>query len=337
MCRFLLAALLLLTLPASVTAQEGLWLYHAAHPDPFRDVDTTGMRLAPSLFQSDSVYLGEAIRQWGLGDVLTVEARRGRPIHRGEISVTLAEESATSFAQITRENVGQALAIVLDGSVVTAPNILAEINSGEILITGMNLGEAESIAEAIRDATGAATPVRQRIERVDLSSPEAAAQTFIEALRLGDWSGLAETLRAETLSAMREATWTEGWALDGDSLRIDPDEFSGGEEVGAFSLRDLLGYRPNATSVEDLSDDEVLVLELETSGATSSGVSPLSDGTVRVVGVIPRSEGHVYVIVESELPDMQPANEPQPGIIPAYREGDGWRIGLTTYLRDRMF
>lgn len=52
------------------------------------------------------------------------------------ISFTLNSEGATKFAKVTRENVGQLLAIVLDGELSSAPRINGEIPSGSGEITG---------------------------------------------------------------------------------------------------------------------------------------------------------------------------------------------------------
>ncbi|MCK9315915.1 MAG: protein translocase subunit SecD [Verrucomicrobia bacterium] len=52
------------------------------------------------------------------------------------ISFTLNSEGAIKFAKVTRENVGQLLAIVLDGELSSAPVIRGEIPSGSGEITG---------------------------------------------------------------------------------------------------------------------------------------------------------------------------------------------------------
>jgi len=52
-----------------------------------------------------------------------------------EISISLAPESSEAFAKVTRENIGQLLAIVMDGIVLSAPRIQSEIRGGEALIS----------------------------------------------------------------------------------------------------------------------------------------------------------------------------------------------------------
>ncbi len=56
----------------------------------------------------------------------------GRP----EILFTLESDAAEKFAQITRENIGRQLAIVLDGELQSAPSIKGEIPGGSGSITG---------------------------------------------------------------------------------------------------------------------------------------------------------------------------------------------------------
>jgi len=63
---------------------------------------------------------------------MVVRGNLGEP----QIDFTLTEDGAKKFAQTTRENIGHRLAIVLDGELYSAPNILGEIPSGNGQITG---------------------------------------------------------------------------------------------------------------------------------------------------------------------------------------------------------
>jgi SecD/SecF fusion protein len=53
-----------------------------------------------------------------------------------QITFTLNDEGTTLFGQVTRENVGRRLAIVLDGELYSAPNIQSPIETGHGQITG---------------------------------------------------------------------------------------------------------------------------------------------------------------------------------------------------------
>lgn len=63
------------------------------------------------------------------------------------VEFTLTPEGTDKFAKITKENINKRLAIVLDGRIITAPNIKSEIPDGKGVIEGI-----ESIDEARRIA-----------------------------------------------------------------------------------------------------------------------------------------------------------------------------------------
>jgi SecD/SecF fusion protein len=70
------------------------------------------------------------------GDIVksagVVRGNLGEP----QIDFTLNDDGAKKFGQVTRENIGHRLAIVLDGELVTAPNIQGAIEGGNGQITG---------------------------------------------------------------------------------------------------------------------------------------------------------------------------------------------------------
>ena len=81
----------------------------------------------PLLLQMQAVITGEALNNAYV-----------RPNEFGQPEVTLEfnSEGAKKFAQITSNNVGRRLAIILDGKVQSAPRIREEIPSGEAIISG---------------------------------------------------------------------------------------------------------------------------------------------------------------------------------------------------------
>ena len=78
------------------------------------------------------------------------------------ISMGLNSQGTKQFATLTRENVGRRLAIVLDGEVISAPNIQEPIPSGNAQITGQfSFEEASVLALSLRSG---ALPAPMHIE-----------------------------------------------------------------------------------------------------------------------------------------------------------------------------
>ena len=67
-----------------------------------------------------------------------------------EISFTMNSEGASLFAQVTRENVGRQMAIILDGELYSAPRIRTEILEGSGVIEGdFSVKEAFELANVL--------------------------------------------------------------------------------------------------------------------------------------------------------------------------------------------
>ncbi|HOW36272.1 MAG TPA: protein translocase subunit SecD [Candidatus Omnitrophota bacterium] len=78
------------------------------------------------------------------------------------ISLGLTAAGAKTFAELTQNNVGERLAIVLDGEVLSAPNIREPILSGDAEISGMfTFDEASLLALSLRSG---ALPAPLRVE-----------------------------------------------------------------------------------------------------------------------------------------------------------------------------
>jgi SecD/SecF fusion protein len=70
------------------------------------------------------------------GDVI-VDAKNDYDQHGNpSVSMTMNTDGARRWAQLTKQNVNKAIAIVLDGYVYSAPNVMAEITGGNSQITG---------------------------------------------------------------------------------------------------------------------------------------------------------------------------------------------------------
>lgn len=72
----------------------------------------------------------------------------GRGIKAGpEVAIEFTAEGSKKFAEITKRNIGKPLAIFLDNQPVSAPNVAAEIDGGNAVITGQfTTEEAKNLA-----------------------------------------------------------------------------------------------------------------------------------------------------------------------------------------------
>ncbi len=116
---------------------------------------------SPILVKKEVILTGERIINAGPG----VDQQTGQSI----VSITLDGKGANIFKQVTRENVGNRIALLLIEKniteVVTAPVIRSEIGGGRVQITGMrNAQEATDVALLLR-AGSLATPMEIVEER----------------------------------------------------------------------------------------------------------------------------------------------------------------------------
>ncbi len=89
--------------------------------------------------------------------------------NRPEVALEFTAEGAEKFAKLTRKNIGRRLAIVLDGTIYSAPNIQTAITDGRAVITGIkDLDEASQIALVLRSGS---LPVPLHVEEVRAIGP----------------------------------------------------------------------------------------------------------------------------------------------------------------------
>ena len=82
------------------------------------------------------------------------------------VTLELNKDGTKAFADATKKFINQPIAIVLDGEVISAPNVINEITTGEAIITGQNnLEEAADLSTLIR---AGALPVT--LEAVEIRS-----------------------------------------------------------------------------------------------------------------------------------------------------------------------
>jgi len=91
-----------------------------------------------------------------------VDAERGIAV-----TFTLNSRGTKDFANCTRNNIGERLAIVLDGEVISAPNVNEAINTGAVQITGgFEFNEAKTLATLLGTGSLAARSGVIRTARV---------------------------------------------------------------------------------------------------------------------------------------------------------------------------
>ena len=119
-----------------------------------------------------------------LADARAVFDEFGRP----QVSLTFAPEGAKKFEEVTRQNIGKRLAIVLDGRVYTAPVIRQAITGGQAVIEGLSsVEEASEIALVLRSGS---LPVPLKVAEIRAIGPTLGQ----DAIQAGIRSALIGTL-----------------------------------------------------------------------------------------------------------------------------------------------
>ena len=101
--------------------------------------------------QSES-YVVKKTPENGLAGDIIKDADVQRGASGPEIHFTLTTDGAKRFGDVTRENIGRQLAIILDGELCTAPTIEGAIEGGSGQITGnYTIDEAQGIANVLQN------------------------------------------------------------------------------------------------------------------------------------------------------------------------------------------
>lgn len=102
------------------------------------------------------------------------------------VELTLTDEGAKIFADVTSENVGKCLPIVFDEEVISNPRVQQAITGGTAQITGMeSYEEAESLASQIRIGSLSLKLEELRSEVVGAQLGEEAISTSLKAAAIG--------------------------------------------------------------------------------------------------------------------------------------------------------
>jgi len=110
------------------------------------------------------------------------DARVGTDPYTGEfnVSMNMNSEGAKKWANVTRENVGQAIAIVLDGLIYSAPNVNEEIKGGSSSISGdFSQADADDLANILKSGK---MPARARIESSEVIGPSLGAKSVKDGM-----------------------------------------------------------------------------------------------------------------------------------------------------------
>lgn len=102
----------------------------------------------------------------------------GHPV----VSMNMNGEGSKIWARLTKDNVGRCIAIVLDGYVVSSPNVNGEIKGGSSQITGgFDVKEAEDLANILKSGK---LPAPARIIADEIVGPSLGQ----ESIETGMWS-----------------------------------------------------------------------------------------------------------------------------------------------------
>ena len=110
------------------------------------------------------------------GDVITDSKadfeQNGRPC----VSMAMNTEGARKWAQLTKQNVGRGIAIVLDGYVYSAPNVRGEISGGRSEITGnFTVEQTQDLANVLKSGK---MPAPAKIVQEDIVGPSLGQESI---------------------------------------------------------------------------------------------------------------------------------------------------------------
>ncbi len=111
------------------------------------------------------------------GDVITNARQDFDPLsNRAEVSMTMNGSGAQTWANITRENVGKQIAIVLDSLVYSYPNVNGEIKGGSSQISGnFTIAEAQDLANVLKSGK---LPIAVSIEELNHVGPSLGQESI---------------------------------------------------------------------------------------------------------------------------------------------------------------
>ena len=114
------------------------------------------------------------------GDVVTDATDTYDEHHRPAVSMSMNTEGARRWAQLTKQNINKAIAIVLDNYVYSAPNVINEITGGNSSITGNFTPEqTKDLANVLRSGK---MPAPARIVQEDIVGPSLGQESINQGI-----------------------------------------------------------------------------------------------------------------------------------------------------------
>ena len=110
------------------------------------------------------------------GDVITSAKDDFDQMGHPSVSMQMNSDGARRWSQITKQNIGRAVAIVLDDAVYSAPRILTQIDGGNSQITGsFTIEDTKDLANTLNSGK---MPAPTRIEQEEVVGPSLGAQSI---------------------------------------------------------------------------------------------------------------------------------------------------------------
>jgi len=110
------------------------------------------------------------------GDVITSSKDDFDQMGHPSVSMQMNSDGARRWSQITKQNIGKAVAIVLDDAVYSAPRILSQIDGGNSQITGsFTIEDTKDLANTLNSGK---MPAPTRIVQEEVVGPSLGAQSI---------------------------------------------------------------------------------------------------------------------------------------------------------------
>ena len=114
------------------------------------------------------------------GDVITNGKDDFDQMGHPSVSMQMNSDGARRWSQITKQNIGKAVAIVLDDAVYTAPRILSQIDGGNSQITGnFTIEDTKDLANTLNSGK---MPAPTRIVQEEVVGPSLGAQSIQQGI-----------------------------------------------------------------------------------------------------------------------------------------------------------
>ena len=114
------------------------------------------------------------------GDVITNSKDDFDQMGHPSVSMQMNSDGARRWSQITKQNIGKAVAIVLDDAVYSAPRILTQIDGGNSQITGnFTIEDTKDLANTLNSGK---MPAPTRIVQEEVVGPSLGAQSIQQGI-----------------------------------------------------------------------------------------------------------------------------------------------------------